>query len=299
MDDKNSWFGQFITNGEGYDLGSFEVKQNKSLWLTERAAITSMAQASRFLRSVGIALRYWSTKGIPLASMYQACTGNNREKNDGQRKAIEFTNGLLESHQAIEVNVIAARICLIDKSLVPALYRLVTRDRAYDQLPKLSSNARKAYDLLSIKGEITAGDLRKKMGIKSGLQEDPAYQALAELQYNFLVDRGPFTIPKKGVPYLSKEGYPYHFFHEAHLELVTAARKLTNEQAATIFLSTYLKSSVFCPAKKLISMFHSFLSIPEIEVSLKTLFEEKKIIFIELGRDIQVCSRFAISPRLP
>ena len=78
MDDKNSWFGQFITNGEGYDLGSFEVKQNKSLWLTERAAITSMAQASRFLRSVGIALRAWATKGIPLASMYQACTGNNR-----------------------------------------------------------------------------------------------------------------------------------------------------------------------------------------------------------------------------
>lgn len=276
-------------------MHSLEGKQSKSLWLTERPAITTLAQASRFLKSVGIVLRYWSTKSIPLASMYQACTGNNREKNEGQRKAIEFTNGLLESCQAIEVNMIAARICLVDKTLVPALYRLVTRDRLYDQLPKLSSNARKAYDLLSIKGEITAGDLRKKMGIKSGLQEDPAYQALAELQYNFLVDRGPFTIPEKGVPYLSKEGYPYHFFHEAHLELVTEARKLTNEKAATIFLSAYLKNSVFCPAKKLISMFHSFLSITEIEVSLKTLFEEKKILLIELSRDIQVCSGVAIS----
>ena len=60
-----------------------------------------------------------------------------------------------------------------------------------------------------------AGDLRKKMGIKSGLQEDPAYQALSELQQHLLVDRGPFIMRERGVPYLSKEGYPYHFFHEA------------------------------------------------------------------------------------
>ena len=78
------------------------------------------------------------------------------------------------------------------------------------------------------------------MGIKSGLQEDPAYQAFGELQHHFLVDRGPFKTPEKGIPYLSKEGYPYHFFHEAHLELVNAARQLTNKQAATIFLSSYL-----------------------------------------------------------
>ena len=296
MDEKKSWFGQFISNGEGYDLGSFEVKQNKSLWLMGRPAINSMAQASRFLRSVGIVLRYWSTKGIPLASMYQACTGNNREKEEGQRRAIEFTNGLLESFQAIEVNMIAGRICLIDETLVPALYRLVTRERLYNQLPKLSSYARQACDLLSIKGEITAGDLRKKIGIKSGLQEDPAYQALAELQHHFIVDRGPFVIPEKGVPYLSKEGYPYHFFHEAHLELATAARKLTIKQATTFFLSAYLKSSVFCPAKKMISMFHMFLSRSEIEDALKTLYDQKKILLIGSGRDVLVCSRLAIAP---
>jgi len=106
MDNKKSWLGQFSSSDEGYDLGSFQVKQNKSLWLKGRPAITTMAQASRFLRSVSIALRYWSTKGIPLASMYQACTGNNSEKDEGQRRAIEFTNGLLESFQAIEVNMI-------------------------------------------------------------------------------------------------------------------------------------------------------------------------------------------------
>ena len=291
MDDKKSWFRKFITKDEGCDLGSLEVKQNKSLWLMGRPAISTMPQASRFLRSVGIALRYWSTKAIPLASMYQACTGNNREKEEGQRCAIEFTNGLLESFQAIEVNMIAGRICLVDETLVPALYRLVTRERLYDQLPKLSGNARQAYDLLAIKGEITAGDLRRKMGIKSGLQEDPAYQALAELQRHFLVDRGPFVMPEKGVPYLSKEGYPYHFFHEAHLELATAARKLTVKQATGIFLSAYLKSSVFCPSKKMFSMFNTFLSGPEIEDALKILYNEKEILLIGSGRDVLICSR--------
>lgn len=297
MDDKKSGLVQFISNDESYDLISLEAEQYKSLWLTGKPAINTMSQASRFLRSVGIALRYGATKGIPLASMYQACTGNNKEKEEGQRRAIEFTNRLLESFQAIEVNMIAGRICLIDETWVPALYRLVTRDRPYTELPALSADARQAYDLLCIKGEITAGDLRKKMGIKSGLQEDPAYHALAELQHHFLVDRGPFAIPEKGIPYLSKEGYPYHFFHEAHLELVTAARKLTIRQATTFFLSTYLKSAVFCPAKKIISMFQSFLSGSEIEDALKNLFDEKKILLISSKRDVLVCSRSAIGLR--
>ena len=297
MDDKKSWLGQFITNTEVYDLGSLEAKRNKSLWLTGRPAISTMMQASRFLRSAGIVLRYWSTKGIPLASMYQACTGNNREKEEGQRSAIEFSNALLESFQAIEVNMIAGRICLIDETLVPALYRLVTRERLYNQVPKLSADARQAYDLISIRGEITAGDLRRKMGIKSGLQENPAYQALAELQRHFLVDRGPFVMPEKGVPYLSKEGYPYHFFHEAHLELATAARKLTVRQATGIFLSAYLKSAVFCAFKKLSSMFNTFLSGPEIEDALKILYHEKEISLIGSGRDVLVCSRSATGSR--
>jgi hypothetical protein len=297
MDDKKSGLAQFISKDESYDLVSLEAKQNKSLWLTDKPAIATLAQASSFLRSVGIVLRYWATNGIPLASMYQACTGNDKEKKEGQRRAIEFTNALLESFQAIEVNMIAGRICLIDETWVPALYRLATRDRPYTQIPTLSPGARQAYDLLLIKGEITAGDLRKKMGIKSGLQEDPAYEALAELQHHFLVDRGPFAIPEKGIPYLSKEGYPYHFFHEAHLELVTAARKLTISQATNFFLSAYLKSAVFCPAKKMISMFQSFLSGSEIEGALKSLFDEKKILLISSKRDVLVCSRSGLRSR--
>jgi hypothetical protein len=286
--------GQIIIKNKDIDLGSLQAKQNKSFWV-DRPAINSQAEASQFLRVVGIALRYWSAKGVPLASMYQVSTGNNKAKDIGQRRAIEFTNGLLESFQAIEVNTIAGRICLVDETLVPALYRLVTMDRTYNQVPKLSINARQAFDFLSDKGEITAGDLRKKMGIKSGLQEDPAYLALGELQYHFIVDRGPFTIPKKGIPYLSKEGYPYHFFHEAHLELVTAAQKLTQKEAAGIFLSGYLNSAVFCPLKKLISMFRRFLSASEIEDAMKTLSGAKKVILIESGRDVLVCSRIYIS----
>jgi hypothetical protein len=33
MDDKESWFGQFITNDKGYDPGSFELKLNKSVFI--------------------------------------------------------------------------------------------------------------------------------------------------------------------------------------------------------------------------------------------------------------------------
>jgi hypothetical protein len=87
-----------------------------------------------------------------------------------------------------------------------------------------------------------------------------------------------------------KEGYPYHFFHEADLELATEARKLSIEQASAIFLTIYLKGSVFCPVKKKISMFRAFLYGSEIENALKTLYNEKVIILTGSGRDALVCS---------
>src|SRR5579862_2564578 len=261
-----------------------EVRQNKSLRLTGVPIIKTLAQASRFMQNVGIALRYWPSTGIPMASMYRACSGNNGEKEEGQRRAIEITNQLLESFLVIEVNMIAARLCLVASSIVPPLFRLVTRERVYDQLPKLSPGARQRYELLRIRGEITAGDLRKKMGIKSGLQEDPAYIALGELQQHFLVDRGPFKMREKGIPYLSKEGYPYHLFHEAHLELVTASQKLDIKQAALTFLSAFLHGAVFCPVRKMQSMFQLFLSRDEIDEALQVLIDEGKIVLADVGK---------------
>ena len=101
-----------------------------------------------------------------------------------------------------------------------------------------------------------------------------------------LVDRGPFEIPKKGIAYLPKEGYPYHLFHEAHADLVAAARNLSTESAADAFLSAYLEPAAFARARKLAVMFQLFLSSAEIDTSLARLVARRRIAVEKIGSTV-------------
>ena len=88
--------------------------------------------------------------------------------------------------------VIAERVTLVHRSLVPPLYTLVRRGRALDDLEGLSVRARTALALLRERKEVTAGDVRQRLGLRADPRQDPAYAALAELTRLLLVDRGPF-----------------------------------------------------------------------------------------------------------
>src|SRR5262249_20996261 len=122
-----------------------------------------------------------------------------------------------------------------------------------------------------------AGDVRQRLGLRPDPRNDPAYAALGELMRVLLVDRGPFEIPKKGISYLPKEGYPYHLFHEVHADLVSEAKRLSSESAADAFLSAYLQAAAFARAKKLATMFKRFLSAAEIDASLARLVERRRV----------------------
>jgi len=80
---------------------------------------------------------------------------------------------------------------------------------------------------------------------------DPADLAVAELQREMLIDRGPSSVPKNGIPYLSKEGFPYRIFEKAHPDLVKAARKMNTDAALEIIH----KAAGPMPPKKFASMF--------------------------------------------
>ena len=261
------------------------AKQSKSLWLSDRPVVKTFAQAKKFMESVGICLRYWPAKNLPLASAYQASMGKD-VKEIGQPRAIELTNQLLRSYEVVEVNVIADRICLVHRSLVPALHRLVTRGE--DGFSKLSPDARRNYKLIEEKEQVTAGDVRKMLGVKSNPSDDPAYHALAELQRWMLVDRGPFKMPGKGIPDLPKEGYPYHFFREAHPDLQKASIELSVQASADTFILSYLKGAQCCPLKKMGSMFKMFLLPAEIEEAVDRLVARRKLKVEKIGRDILV-----------
>ena len=107
-----------------------------------RGEIKTEANAVRFMKLVKFALRYNATPNLPLASIY-AVAGN-------QRRAIELTNALLASGEVIETNVIADRMVLVHRNIMPALYALRLRRRA----ARLSVNAERAFKLIEEDGKI-------------------------------------------------------------------------------------------------------------------------------------------------
>lgn len=209
--------------------------------MTERDAIG-------FMKSVKFALRYNSTPSLPLASMYAAASD--------KRRAVELTNMLLAQGEAVETNVIADRLVLVHRDIAPALYALRVRFRA----AKLSDGAARIFQMIQKDGAATAGDARRFLGVDGMKRPDAADLALSELQREMLVDRGPSSVPKRGMPYLSQEGFPYRAFETAHPEMVKAAKKLKIEEAIRVVLD----AAGPIPERKLTSMFKLFITKSEV-----------------------------------
>jgi hypothetical protein len=264
--------------------GGLQRRQDESLGLKALAPIREPRDAERFLSHVGLALRYGPTKGLPLASLYRAFAGHEPDK-PALTRGIALTNQLLGKARAIEVHVVADRVTLIHASVMPPLYALIRRGRALNDLDGLSVSARTAFSLLRERKEITAGDLRQHLGLPFDTRRDPAYAALGELQRLLLVDRGPFQIPESGIPYLSKEGYPYHFFHEAHPDLTGASSRYSVTTAAEEFLTAYLNGAVFARVRRLATLFKALLSSEEIEAAVQRLERKRKVGTGTSGRD--------------
>lgn len=237
--------------------------------MTRPTHLKTPTDAERFLKHAGVALRYAATKGLPLASLRSAA-GAEKSKT-ALTISIELTNHLLASGIGVEVTVVADRLALVHRSLLPALLVLVRRGRPMDDLDGLSMIARSAHALLRQQHQISAGDLRRHLGLTTVPRRDPAYEALAELQRALLVGRGPFQVTNSAIPYLSQEGYPYHLLHERHPSLVRESRALSVEAAADRWLGRYLAAAPVVTPRKLASIFRRFLGADEITQALARL----------------------------
>jgi len=250
-------------------------RQQDTAFATDGPVVTSPAAAARFLERVGVALRYGRNPGIPLPGLQTVFCGAEPDK-AALIRGMTLSNHLLARGTAIEVHVVAGRVAFVHRDLVPALYALVRRDRDLDDERELSMNGRTALALVAQRKEVTVGDVRHRLGLPARPAHDPGYLALAELTRVMLVDRGPFEVNTRGIPYLPKEGYPYHLFHQAHPELVRAARRYSFEQAADAWLGGYLTAAVFARRRKLASMFKQFLTSEAIEEGIARLAQKKK-----------------------
>lgn len=227
------------------------------------APLATPRDAERFLEAHGVVWRYGEAKGLPLASL-RAAVGPIDSKR-ALETSIVLTNHLLATGAGIEVNVIADRLAIVHRSLMPALYALVRRGRAPDDLDGLDLRARSAYALARQRREVSAGDVRAHLNLPRDPRHDPAYEALADLQRQLLVARGPFAMAKTGIPYLAPEGYPYFLLHERHPEIVREARAMSVERAARQWLAGALVKAGPVTPRKVASLFRRFLNRGEID----------------------------------
>jgi hypothetical protein len=245
-------------------IRELEKRQLAGLWLDGRAKIRDESDAIRFIHSVGFALRYNATPGLPLAAMFAAA--------GEKRLAIQLTNVLLARSKVVETNIIAGRLVLIDAELVPAVYALRLRHRS-----ELSSNALRVLRFIGRQGHATSGDVRRCLRIAGRKRPDPADLALEELQREMLIDRGPSSVPERGIPYLSPEGFPYRVFEDTHADQVRAARRLRAPDAVCSIIERYLQAAVFAAPRKLASIFKLVFSEADMRAGIVQLLDAKKL----------------------
>jgi hypothetical protein len=240
-------------------------QQLEGLWLKGHKQLGNEDDAVRYMKSVGFALRYNATASLPLAAMYKAAGET--------RRAIELTNALLARGDVIETNVIADRLVLIHRDVVPAVYALRSRLRPAKQ----SADAKRVFQWIIKEGRATSGEIRRFLGVAGQKRPDRGDIALGELQRDLRIDRGPSSVPKKGIPYLSPEGFPYRIFDTAHPDIVNNAAKLPQDAAARLVIETYLRAAVFVTPRKLSSMFRLLLTDPDMTAALEQLEVDQKI----------------------
>jgi hypothetical protein len=240
-------------------------RQLSGLWLDGVRTIKDKSDAVRFVRSVGFALRYNATHAPPLAAMFSAV--------GEKRRAIELTNLLLARAEVIETNVIADRLVLVHRDLVPAVYVLRVRNRS----ARISPEAQRALELIDREGQATSGEVRRYLGVAGRKRPDPGDLALTELQRDMFIDRGPSSVPKTGIPYLSPEGFPYHMFDKNHRDLLRAASKLGTADAVCAVIEAYLRAAVFATPRKLASMFKLLFSESELRAAIETLVRANRL----------------------
>ena len=265
----------------GRTLKILREHQAKALGWTARTRLTTPRDAERFLSKYGLALRYAAAPTVPLASLRSASGPANQAA--ALETSLHLTNHLLGTAQGIEVNVVGHRLVIVHRTLMPALYQLVRRGRPPTDQDGLSLAARTAYALIVERREVAAGDVRRRLGAPATARHDPAYEALGELQRHLLVDRGPFVVPTSGIPYLSREGYPYHLFHEAHADLVQTSRRISRDAATDRLIGTYVGAAWFTAPRTLASLFGAFLTKGEILGSLERLTASGPLLRIPLG----------------
>jgi len=196
-------------------------------------------------------------------------------------RAFELTSSMVATGTVVEVNVIANRFSLAHERLLSAIYAL----RRGRRDTTVSDAARQALDFIVANETATSGEIRRLLQSEGQHRPDSADLALAELQRELLVDRGPSGGPSKGLFYLTREGYPYRAFATSHPAIVSSARNLGRQEAAAQLLTIYLAAARFATRRNLMGLFQLLISEEEINETIEMLTTSGRARLSRLGKN--------------
>lgn len=275
------------------DSAELADQQRKSLWLEGHAGLHSVADALLFMNEVGVALRYGAAANLPVASMYRATQRQvpvPEDEKAAHARAFELTNGMLATGKVVEINLIANRLCLAHERVLIAIYAL----RRGRRQPNVSDESRQALEFIIANETASSGEIRRLLRVEGQRRPDAADLALAELQRDLLIDRGPTAGPSQGVFYLTREGYPYREFSTAHPEIVSLAADLGRQQAAAQLLTSYLAAARTATRRNLTTLFQLLIGVDEITEIVQMLVASGRIHLVRMGKnDVIVYDRAA------
>jgi len=205
--------------------------------------------AVEFLNEVGMSLLF-SAKSIELPTLFGAICGEDRplpRHHDDYELGLAWNwkDSLPERREVLYGKFLKNKPVFIALDIVPSFYALSDNYGELDDYleeylaGRMSEEAKKIYEALLEYGALATSELRRAAGISSKGAARLFDRAIAELQMSF-------KIVKVGTSDVNrwKYCYVYDLFIRQFPEQVAAARHITQDEAAAVILTRYLRTVV-------------------------------------------------------
>jgi hypothetical protein len=268
-------------------MTDLELQQQRShLWRTDGNPVRTLEDAHSFLNSVGFCLMY-PERSLPLLpTLIGAYVGSADSLPDEKhafadpraKQAGELMVRLLRERAAYEASLSAGNNLIIDASLFPFLYALVSdrnpkaAPRAKSQGVVISPLAVSAFEALQKGGPMSKGQLRETIG---GEPSNPALErALSELWSILKITR---------VDYREGDGAFWDVLYRWAPEPVKEGVNISAPEAISALVSKYLESVTAASQQDIEDFFSHFTTRARVRDAIKALLAARELSFLAVG----------------
>jgi hypothetical protein len=268
-------------------MTELELQQQRShLWRTDGSPVRTLDDARGFLNNVGFCLMY-PERSLPLVPTLIGAYAGSADGLPDEKHAFadarapqvaELMVRLLRERAAYEANFSAGNNLIMDASLFPFLYALVSdRNPKAPPRPKsqglaISPLAITAFEAIQKSGPMSKGRLREAIGRE--MSNAALDRALNELWSVLKITR---------VDYRESEGAFWDVLYRWAPEPVKEGVNISAPEAISALVSKYLESVVAASEEDVEVLFSHFTSRARVRDAVKALLATRELGFLAVG----------------